>query len=90
MLKVNNAHAHVPLLSEILCEDPFVLTHTGYVWNGNIKPGTNVLYHCEEGFYSEGGNNVSVCTEQGLWTKPTVACKGSLLYCLLKCNVAMS
>uniref|UniRef100_A0A673XAG0 Sushi domain containing 1 n=1 Tax=Salmo trutta TaxID=8032 RepID=A0A673XAG0_SALTR len=60
---------------EITCGDPPMLPHTGQVWNGSTNPGSTVLFYCKEGFYREGGGNISYCTEKGFWTKATLSCK---------------
>ncbi|KAM9546229.1 sushi domain-containing protein 1 isoform 8-T17 [Salvelinus alpinus] len=60
---------------EITCGDPPMLPHTGQVWNGSTNPGSTVLFYCKEGFYREGGGNISYCTENGFWTKATLSCK---------------
>ncbi|XP_041856420.1 sushi domain-containing protein 1 isoform X2 [Melanotaenia boesemani] len=60
---------------EILCGDPPVVLHTGQVWNGSSTPGSTVTYFCTTGFYQSDGNNVSVCTSNGYWTKPDMLCK---------------
>ncbi|XP_063345956.1 sushi, von Willebrand factor type A, EGF and pentraxin domain-containing protein 1-like isoform X1 [Pelmatolapia mariae] len=66
-----------PTLScqEILCGDPPNLPHTGQVWKGSSTPGNTVIYYCKKGFYHSDGNNVSVCTINGYWTKPDISCK---------------
>ncbi|XP_067377761.1 sushi domain-containing protein 1 isoform X4 [Channa argus] len=60
---------------EILCGDPPTLPHTGQVWNGSLTPGSTVTYYCKIGFFYNEGHNVSVCTINGSWTKPNIACK---------------
>ncbi|XP_025752695.1 sushi domain-containing protein 1 isoform X2 [Oreochromis niloticus] len=66
-----------PTLScqEILCGDPPNLPHTGQLWKGSSTPGSTVIYYCKKGFYHSDGNNVSVCTINGYWTKPDISCK---------------
>ncbi|XP_038857754.1 sushi domain-containing protein 1 isoform X6 [Salvelinus namaycush] len=63
------------ICKEITCGDPPMLPHTGQVWNGSTNPGSTVLFYCKEGFYREGGGNISYCTENGFWTKATLSCK---------------
>uniref|UniRef100_UPI0037E7380C sushi domain-containing protein 1 n=1 Tax=Semicossyphus pulcher TaxID=241346 RepID=UPI0037E7380C len=60
---------------EILCGDPPILHHTGQVWNGSSTPGSTVTYFCKTGFYHNEGSNISVCTNNGYWTKPNISCK---------------
>ncbi|XP_056231860.1 sushi domain-containing protein 1 isoform X2 [Seriola aureovittata] len=66
-----------PALScqEISCGDPPLLPHTGQVCSGSSTPGSTVTYYCKIGFYHSEGNNVSLCTADGLWTKPNISCK---------------
>ncbi|CAG5919722.1 unnamed protein product [Menidia menidia] len=60
---------------EISCSDPPVLPHAGQMWNGSSTPGSTVIYFCEAGFFHSGGNNLSVCTNNGNWTKADILCK---------------
>ncbi|XP_036069590.1 sushi domain-containing protein 1 isoform X2 [Oryzias melastigma] len=60
---------------EILCGDPPSVPHTGQLWNGSSTIGSTVTYICHVGFYQSGGVNVSVCTDNGYWTKPDILCK---------------
>ncbi|XP_044054083.1 sushi domain-containing protein 1 isoform X3 [Siniperca chuatsi] len=72
----NGQWTHPTLLcQEILCGDPPVLPHTGQMWNGCSNPGSTVTYYCKVGFYHTGGNNISLCTINGYWTKPNISCK---------------
>ncbi|XP_028270212.1 sushi domain-containing protein 1 isoform X2 [Parambassis ranga] len=66
-----------PTLScqEILCGAPPRVPHTGQKWNGSSTPGSTITYYCNTGFYHSEGNNVSVCTDYGYWTKPDITCK---------------
>ncbi|XP_034728234.1 sushi domain-containing protein 1 isoform X7 [Etheostoma cragini] len=72
-----NAQWTLPTLlcQEILCGDPPILPHTGQVWNGSSAPGSTVIYYCKIGFYHNEGNNISLCTVGGYWTKPNLSCK---------------
>ncbi|XP_037632671.1 sushi domain-containing protein 1 isoform X3 [Sebastes umbrosus] len=60
---------------EILCGDPPILPHTGQVWNGSSTAGSTLTYYCKIGFYHNEGNNMSLCTINGYWTKPNISCK---------------
>ncbi|KAL6114699.1 susd1 [Pungitius sinensis] len=60
---------------DILCGDPPVLPHTGHIWNGSFRPGSIVTYYCKIGFYPSDGNNMSVCSINGYWTKTNISCK---------------
>uniref|UniRef100_A0A4W5QT11 Sushi domain containing 1 n=1 Tax=Hucho hucho TaxID=62062 RepID=A0A4W5QT11_9TELE len=71
---------------EIMCGGPTILPHTGQVWNGSTKPGSTVLFYCKEGFYREGGGNISQCTRDGNWTKATLSCKGNV-YDFVTCSL---
>ncbi|CAJ1068336.1 sushi domain-containing protein 1 isoform X1 [Xyrichtys novacula] len=61
--------------TEILCGFPTIIKSTEQVWDMNVTPGSTVIYFCKEGFLNKGGNNVSVCSENGHWTRPTLSCK---------------
>ncbi|XP_032371311.1 sushi domain-containing protein 1 isoform X5 [Etheostoma spectabile] len=63
------------LCQEMLCGDPPILPYTGQVWNGSSTPGSTVIYYCKIGFYHNEGNNISLCTVGGYWTKPNISCK---------------
>ncbi|XP_076020771.1 sushi, von Willebrand factor type A, EGF and pentraxin domain-containing protein 1 [Genypterus blacodes] len=63
------------LCQEILCGIPPLIKATEQVWNGGSAPSSVVLYLCKKGFYIKGGNNVSRCDENGLWTTPTLSCQ---------------
>uniref|UniRef100_A0A3Q0RLC4 Sushi domain containing 1 n=1 Tax=Amphilophus citrinellus TaxID=61819 RepID=A0A3Q0RLC4_AMPCI len=65
------------LCQEILCGSPPVIEFTEQAWSNNSTPGSTVLYFCKEGFYNNGGNNVSICQENGQWTPPTLSCQGN-------------
>ncbi|XP_077943377.1 sushi domain-containing protein 1 isoform X14 [Gasterosteus aculeatus] len=60
---------------DILCGDPPVLPHTGHIWNGSSSPGSVVTYYCKIGFYPSDGNNMSLCSINGYWTKTNFSCK---------------
>ncbi|XP_053277415.1 sushi domain-containing protein 1 isoform X3 [Pleuronectes platessa] len=60
---------------EISCGDPPTVPHTGQVRNGSSTPGSHVTYYCKIGFNHSEGNNVSLCTINGSWTKPNISCK---------------
>ncbi|XP_029018313.1 sushi domain-containing protein 1 isoform X2 [Betta splendens] len=72
-----NGQWTVPALScqEILCGDPPALPHTGQVWNGSSSPGSTVTYYCKIGFSHSEGDNVSLCTRNGSWTRPSMSCQ---------------
>ncbi|XP_029470305.1 sushi domain-containing protein 1 isoform X2 [Rhinatrema bivittatum] len=56
------------------CGDPPEILHSFITGNYTTVFGSEVLYECKEGFYSERGNSV-VCTENGAWEVPTLHCK---------------
>ncbi|XP_078808725.1 sushi domain-containing protein 1 isoform X2 [Oryzias latipes] len=60
---------------EVLCGEPPFLPHTGLLWNGSSTLGSTVTYICHVGFYHSEGVSVSVCTDNGYWTKPDILCK---------------
>ncbi|KAM8885992.1 sushi domain-containing protein 1 isoform 2-T2 [Spinachia spinachia] len=73
----DNGQWTLPTLTcqEILCADPPVLPHTGHIWNGSSSPGSTVTYYCKIGFYHSDGNNISLCSINGYWTKTNISCK---------------
>ncbi|XP_053337391.1 sushi domain-containing protein 1 isoform X4 [Clarias gariepinus] len=60
---------------EIRCSDPPVLPHAGRVWDGSVRVNSSVLYYCKEGYYPALGGNISVCTENGSWSRATLLCR---------------
>ncbi|XP_068167610.1 sushi domain-containing protein 1 isoform X3 [Antennarius striatus] len=60
---------------EILCGSPPIVESTEQVWNRQSTPGSTVLYSCKKGFYDKGGLDLSICTENGHWTPPTLSCQ---------------
>ncbi|XP_028313560.1 sushi domain-containing protein 1 [Gouania willdenowi] len=62
------------LCREILCGVPPVIEFTDKKWDGNSSAGSLVLYYCQEGLRYKGGENRSICTENGQWTTPTLSC----------------
>lgn len=62
---------------EIMCEKPPVVEYTVQVWDGNSTPGSSVGYYCKAGFYDNGGQNISICKENGQWTTPSLLCRGN-------------
>ncbi|XP_027024001.2 sushi domain-containing protein 1 isoform X6 [Tachysurus fulvidraco] len=60
---------------EILCSDPPLLPHTDRLWNGSVRVNSSVLYYCKEGYYAALGENKSVCTQNGSWSRATLSCR---------------
>ncbi|XP_047674213.1 sushi domain-containing protein 1 isoform X10 [Tachysurus fulvidraco] len=63
------------LCHEILCSDPPVLPHTDRLWDGSVRVNSSVLYYCKEGFYASLGENKSVCSQNGSWSRATLSCR---------------
>ncbi|XP_070760467.1 sushi domain-containing protein 1 isoform X1 [Enoplosus armatus] len=63
---------------ETLCGSPPIIESTEQVWDSNSTPGSTALYFCKEGFHNKGGHNVSICKENGQWTRPTLSCQETL------------
>lgn len=63
-------------ISEIVCGKPPVVPHSHMSWNRNTSVGSNVFYECEEGYHKMGTGNMSVCTENGLWSDVSFKCEG--------------
>ncbi|XP_066567117.1 sushi domain-containing protein 1 isoform X2 [Amia ocellicauda] len=59
---------------EIDCGEPLGLPHTSMHWNSTVM-GSVVYYECDEGFYSVGGRNTSICTTNGYWEDASIVCK---------------
>uniref|UniRef100_A0A8C1JYQ3 Sushi domain containing 1 n=1 Tax=Cyprinus carpio TaxID=7962 RepID=A0A8C1JYQ3_CYPCA len=68
---------HGPSLvcEEIVCGEPPLLPLTVQIWNGRVTFNSTVTYHCKHGYYPKQGLNISVCAENGYWTKPTLVCE---------------
>ncbi|KAK5933023.1 hypothetical protein CgunFtcFv8_004681 [Champsocephalus gunnari] len=60
---------------EISCGRPPTLPHTHLLWDGSQSLGSVRLYGCKEGFYQEGGNNMSTCLRSGEWAEVSMKCK---------------
>ncbi|XP_037387753.1 sushi domain-containing protein 1 isoform X1 [Pygocentrus nattereri] len=69
---------------EIRCGEPPVVPHSGQLWNGSVRFNSTVMYYCNEGYYPAVGENKSVCTENGSWSKTTLTCRE------IKCGVPPS
>ncbi|XP_026502150.1 sushi domain-containing protein 1 [Terrapene carolina triunguis] len=59
---------------EVDCGIPPPIQHAELVWNPSSSLGSVVQYSCQKGFEYAGGNNISVCTEEGVWVKSTLTC----------------
>ncbi|XP_052413069.1 sushi domain-containing protein 1 isoform X3 [Carassius gibelio] len=59
---------------EIVCGEPALLPLTVQIWNGRVTFNSTVTYQCKHGYYAKQGLNISVCAENGNWTKPTLLC----------------
>ncbi|XP_033989101.1 sushi domain-containing protein 1 isoform X7 [Trematomus bernacchii] len=66
---------------EISCGDPPSLPLTERLWRGSSTRGSTATYVCKTGFNHKEGNNISLCTSHGDWTKPNISCKA-------KCGLA--
>ncbi|XP_033989097.1 sushi, von Willebrand factor type A, EGF and pentraxin domain-containing protein 1 isoform X3 [Trematomus bernacchii] len=60
---------------EISCGDPPSLPLTERLWRGSSTRGSTATYVCKTGFNHKEGNNISLCTSHGDWTKPNISCK---------------
>uniref|UniRef100_A0A8C8RIR6 Sushi domain containing 1 n=1 Tax=Pelusios castaneus TaxID=367368 RepID=A0A8C8RIR6_9SAUR len=72
-----NGSWEIPTLicKEVDCGIPPTIQHAELVWNFSSSFGSVVCYSCQEGFEYIGGNNVSVCEDDGVWVKSTLTCK---------------
>ncbi|CAM2114667.1 unnamed protein product [Caretta caretta] len=62
------------LQREVDCGIPPPIQHAELMSNPSSSPGSVVQYSCQKGFEYTGGNNISVCTEEGVWVKSTLTC----------------
>uniref|UniRef100_A0A8C1I1Q2 Sushi domain containing 1 n=1 Tax=Cyprinus carpio carpio TaxID=630221 RepID=A0A8C1I1Q2_CYPCA len=69
---------------EIVCGEPPIMPLTVHIWNGRVTFNSTVTYHCKHGYYPKQGLNISVCAENGYWTKPALLCEE------VKCGVPPS
>uniref|UniRef100_A0A8C0ITX7 Sushi domain containing 1 n=1 Tax=Chelonoidis abingdonii TaxID=106734 RepID=A0A8C0ITX7_CHEAB len=71
-----NGSWEIPALicREVDCGIPPPIQHAELVWNSSSSLGSVVQYSCQKGFEYAGGNNISVCTEEGVWVKSTLTC----------------
>ncbi|XP_077571944.1 sushi domain-containing protein 1-like isoform X2 [Stigmatopora nigra] len=60
---------------EITCGPPQILPYTNLLWNNSTKPGSVVLYECMDGFYQDGGDNISTCLTSGEWENVSLNCQ---------------
>ncbi|XP_077456852.1 sushi domain-containing protein 1 [Stigmatopora argus] len=60
---------------EITCGPPQNLPYTNLLWDNSTKPGSVVLYECMDGFYQEGGDNISTCLTSGEWENVSLNCQ---------------
>lgn len=72
--------------AETSCGRPPVLEATRRLWDGISSPGSTAVYFCEDGFYEAGGQNQSVCGENGRWTRPTLSCQGNSANPTMNCQ----
>ncbi|XP_046697916.1 sushi domain-containing protein 1 isoform X5 [Silurus meridionalis] len=74
-----NSHGHWTgtgiACKEIRCSEPPVLPHTGRVWDGSVRVNSSVLYYCKEGFYAAEGENKSLCSLNGSWSRASLLCR---------------
>ncbi|XP_062398816.1 sushi domain-containing protein 1 isoform X2 [Sardina pilchardus] len=69
------SHPSPPQCEEIVCDKPPAVPNSHILWNRNTSVGTSVFYECAEGYHKTGTGNMSVCTENGLWSKVTFTCE---------------
>uniref|UniRef100_A0A3P9HRP6 Sushi domain containing 1 n=1 Tax=Oryzias latipes TaxID=8090 RepID=A0A3P9HRP6_ORYLA len=63
---------------EIRCQKPVSKVHSKMLWDGKSHAGSVIYYSCEEGFYTRGLRNYSVCGENGQWEDVDLWCEGAL------------
>ncbi|MED6273966.1 hypothetical protein CHARACLAT_011712 [Characodon lateralis] len=60
---------------EVNCGHPKCHPNTKLLWDGNSTQGSVAQCECVDGFYQESGNNLSTCSESGVWEEVSVKCK---------------
>ncbi|KAM6931430.1 sushi domain-containing protein 1 [Xenentodon cancila] len=60
---------------EINCWEPPLKVHAKTLWDGTSHWGSVVQYQCEEGYYTRGLRNQSLCGENGLWEDIDLWCE---------------
>lgn len=63
---------------EIRCQKPVSKVHSKMLWDGKSHAGSVIYYSCEDGFYTRGLRNYSVCGENGQWEDVDLWCEGAL------------
>ncbi|XP_061673802.1 sushi domain-containing protein 1 isoform X6 [Syngnathoides biaculeatus] len=63
------------LCQEITCGPPKTLPHSTLLWDRSTGPGSVVQYECVDGYYQEGGDNISTCLTSGEWANISLNCK---------------
>ncbi|XP_073201737.1 sushi domain-containing protein 1 isoform X10 [Lepidochelys kempii] len=73
---IYNGSWEIPAIicKEVDCGIPPPIQHAELMSNPSSSPGSVVQYSCQKGFEYAGGNNISVCTEEGVWVKSTLTC----------------
>ncbi|XP_043917007.1 sushi domain-containing protein 1 isoform X2 [Protopterus annectens] len=58
------------------CGSPPVVANGIIISNSSTTTlGSLVFYQCREGYFSTGGRNVSICTEDGAWDELSITCR---------------
>ncbi|XP_069043454.1 sushi domain-containing protein 1 isoform X7 [Lepisosteus oculatus] len=60
---------------EIDCGSPPCVDHAKVLQLNGTVVGSMLQYSCKDGFISQGGTTISVCTNTGEWTAVTLLCK---------------
>ncbi|KAL2091815.1 hypothetical protein ACEWY4_011613 [Coilia grayii] len=63
------------ICKEIDCGAPPAWPHSRVLWTKASQLGAKVFYHCDLGYYNAGPGNVSICTVDGIWSPPYIACQ---------------
>ncbi|XP_078532770.1 sushi domain-containing protein 1 isoform X2 [Lissotriton helveticus] len=73
---MSNGSWEVPdmVCKEIYCGIPKKIKHAEIVWSGNATVGSKAYFVCKNSFTKSGGNNYSVCTDEGVWDESTLTC----------------
>ncbi|XP_061841955.1 sushi domain-containing protein 1 isoform X3 [Nerophis lumbriciformis] len=60
---------------EVDCGAPPDISNSVLLWDHISTVGSRVVYECTFGYHRVGERNTAVCTDAGIWDKPTLHCQ---------------
>ncbi|KAL4660463.1 sushi domain-containing protein 1 [Arapaima gigas] len=60
---------------EVDCGEPPSIPHAAVLWSQGTRVGSEVQYHCRDGYYNAGTGNASRCSSKGFWSEVSMVCK---------------